>query len=189
VFTRFRAGRTRYRGTRRNTAPDRKAIVRTHKKEGSMKKSLSALAVVSVVCVFLTVGCAQWEGLSSNTKTGAGIGAAAGGILGALIDSNQPWRGAIIGAAAGAAAGGWIAERTDKNVPAADSNSAVIDQASREAARQNATIKYSRTTENGVNEEVIATPISRSGNYRTVNIKYYRDGRLITSENREVKIS
>lgn len=89
----------------------------------------------------------------------AGIGAVSGGILGALIDSNQPWRGAIIGAAAGAAAGGWIAERTDKNVPAADSNSAVIDQASREATRQNATIKYSRTTENGVNEEVIATPI------------------------------
>jgi uncharacterized protein YcfJ len=112
-----------------------------------------------------------------------------GGILGALIDSNQPWRGAIIGAAAGAVAGGWIAEKTDKDVPAADSNTAVIDQAAREAAQQNATIKYSRTTENGVNEEVIATPISRSGNYRTVNIKYYRDGSLITSETREVMIS
>jgi hypothetical protein len=193
LFTRFRAVRIRHRGTRRNTAPDREAIVRTHKKEESMKKSLSTLAVVSVVSIFLTVGCAQWEGLSSNTKTGAGIGAVSGGILGALLDSNQPWRGAIIGAAAGAAAGGWIGGRTDgrtdNNVPAADSNSEVIDQAAREAARQNATIKYSRTTENGVNEEVIATPISRSGNYRTVNIKYYRDGRLITSENREVNIS
>jgi uncharacterized protein YcfJ len=162
-------------------------------KEESMKKSLSALAVVSVVSVFLTVGCAQWEEMSSNTKTGAGIGAVSGGVLGALIDSNQPWRGAIIGAAAGAAAGGWIGGRTDgrtdNNVPAADSNSEVIDQAAREAARQNATIRYSRTTENGVNEEVIATPISRSGNYRTVSLKYYRDGRLITSETREVEIS
>jgi len=136
-------------------------------------------------------GCATWEGLSPSTKTGAGIGAAAGGILGALLDSNHPWRGAIIGAAAGAAAGGWIGSTTDKTVsaPVVNSNDAVINQAAKEAAKQNAVVKYSRTTESGINEEVIATPISLQGNIRTVNIKYYQNGKLISSETREVSIT
>ena len=151
---------------------------------------MKGLMVVAVASVLLLGGCATWEGLSPNTKTGAEIGVVSGGILGALIDSNQPWRGAVIGAAAGAAAGGWIGNTTDKHVsaPVVNSNAAVIDQAAREAATQNATVKYSRTTEDGVNEEVIATPISRNGNIRTVNIKYYQNGRLISSENREVSV-
>src|SRR5450830_412994 len=151
---------------------------------------MKGLMVIAVAGVLLS-GCATWEGLSPNTKTGAGIGAVSGGILGALIDSNQPWRGAIIGAAAGAAAGGWIGSTTDKNkvsAPVVDSNAAVIDQAAREAATKNATVKYSRTTENGIKEEVIATPISRNGNIRRVNIKYYQNGRLISSETREVSV-
>ena len=151
---------------------------------------MKGLMVVAVASVLLFGGCATWDGLSPNTKTGAEIGVVSGGILGALIDSNQPWRGAVIGAAAGAAAGGWIGNTTDKTVsaPVVNSNAAVIDQAAREAATQNATIKYSRTTEGGINEEVVAKPISRSGNIRTVNIKYYQNGRLISSENREVSI-
>ena len=149
-------------------------------------KGLMVIAVASV----LLGGCATWQGLSPNTKTGAEIGVVSGGILGALIDSNQPWRGAVIGAAAGAAAGGWIGSTTDKTVstPVVNSNAAVIDQAAREAARQNVTVQYSRTTEDGINEKVIATPISRNGNIRTVNIKYYQNGRLISSETREVSL-
>ena len=149
---------------------------------------MRGLMVIAVACVLLG-GCATWDGLSPNTKTGAGIGAVSGGVLGALIDSNQPWRGAIIGAAAGAAAGGWIGSTTDKktvSTPVVDSNSAVINQAASEAAKLNATVKYSRTTENGIKEEVVATPISQSGNIRTVNIKYYQNGKLISSETREV---
>ena len=150
---------------------------------------MKGLMVIAVACVLLG-GCATWEGLSPNTKTGGGVGAVSGGILGALIDSNQPWRGAVIGAAAGAAAGGWIGSTTDKTVsaPVVNSNDAVIDQAAREAAKQNATVQYSRTTEDGINEKVIATPISRSGNIRTVNIKYYQNGKLISTENREVSV-
>lgn len=151
---------------------------------------MKGLMVIAIVCVLLG-GCATWEGLSPNTKTGAEIGVVSGGILGALIDSNRPWRGAIIGAAAGAAAGGWIGSTTDKktvSAPTVNSNAAVINQAAKEAATQNATVKYSRTTEDGINEEVVATPISRSGNIRTVNIKYYQNGKLISSETREVSI-
>ncbi|MFH2068606.1 MAG: YMGG-like glycine zipper-containing protein [Candidatus Omnitrophota bacterium] len=151
---------------------------------------MKGLVVVAIACVLLS-GCATWEGLTPSTKAGAGIGAVSGGILGALIDSKQPWRGAIIGAAAGAAAGGWIGSTTDKEVstPVVDSNAAVINQAALEAAKQNATVSYSRTTESGIKEEVVATPISRSGNIRTVNIKYYQNGKLISSETREVSIT
>lgn len=151
-------------------------------------KLMRAMLATAVAGILLG-GCAGWDGLSPNTKTGAGIGAVSGGILGALIDSNRPWRGAIIGAAAGAAAGGAIGSTTDRDaVPAVDSNAAVIDQAAREAARQNATIRYSRTTETGVNEEVIATPGSRTDSFRRVTITYYRDGRLISTETRQVSI-
>ena len=152
---------------------------------------MKGLMVIVVACVLLG-GCATWEGLSPNTKTGAEIGAVSGGILGAILDSNRPWRGAIIGAAAGAAAGGWIGSTTDKktvSAPVVDSNDAVIDQAAKEAAKQNVTVKYSRTTESGINEEVVATPLSLKGNIRTVNIKYYQNGKLVSSETREVSIT
>ncbi|MCX5642299.1 MAG: YMGG-like glycine zipper-containing protein [Candidatus Omnitrophica bacterium] len=149
------------------------------------------LLVVAVACLLMG-GCTTWEGLSPNTQTGAEIGAVSGGILGALLDSNHPWRGAIIGAAAGAAAGGWVGSTTDKktvSAPVVNSNNAVIDQAAKEAAKQNATVKYSRTTETGINEEVVATPLSLKGNIRTVNIKYYQNGKLVSSETREVSIA
>ena len=152
---------------------------------------MRGLMVITVACVLLG-GCATWEGLSPNTQTGAEIGAVSGGILGAILDSHQPWRGAIIGAAAGAVAGGWIGSTTDKkkvSAPVVSSNAAVINQAAKEAAKQNAIIKYSRTTESGINEEVVATPLSLKGNIRTVNIKYYQNGKLISSETREVSIT
>jgi len=153
-------------------------------------KTIKELLVVTAA-ILLLGGCATWEGLSSNTKTGAGIGAVSGGVLGALIDSGQPWRGAIIGAAAGAAAGGWIGSTTDKKTVSAsvvDSNAAAVTQAAQEAATQNATVKYSRTTENGVTEEVIATPGSRTGNLRVVTIRYYRDGVLLSTETRKLPV-
>ena len=153
---------------------------------------MKGLMLVAVAGVLLLGGCSTWEGLSPNTKTGAEIGAVSGGILGAILDSNKPWRGAIIGAAAGAVAGGWIGSTTDKktvSTPVVESNAAVIDQAAKEAAKQNATVKYSRTTESGINEEVIATPVSLKGSIRTVNIKYYQNGKLISSETREVSIT
>jgi outer membrane protein OmpA-like peptidoglycan-associated protein len=43
-----------------------------------------------------------------RTATGAVAGTVVGGTAGALIDRNNPWRGALIGMAAGAAVGGGI---------------------------------------------------------------------------------
>jgi len=152
-------------------------------------KIMKGLMVVAVVSLLLS-GCATWEGLSPKTKTGAGIGAVGGGILGAMIDSGQPWRGAIIGAAAGAAAGGWVGHTMDAKAvePVVDANADIVNQAAMNAAKQNATVKYSRTTEQGVNEEVIATPGALKGNARVVTIRYYRDGQLISTEVREVAV-
>jgi phage tail tape-measure protein len=151
-----------------------------------MKKLLS----VMIIAVVLFSGCATLEELSTKTKTGAGIGAVAGGILGAVVDSDKPWRGAIIGAAAGAAAGGWIGHTMDKETgePIVQADADIVAQAAAEAAKQNATIKYSRVTEGGVNEEIIAKPGELSGNLRTVTIQYFRDGKLISTETRQVAV-
>ncbi|MCM8769922.1 MAG: YMGG-like glycine zipper-containing protein [Candidatus Omnitrophica bacterium] len=135
-----------------------------------------------VICLLFS-GCETIQELSPKTKTGAGIGAVAGGILGALIDSNKPWRGAIIGAAAGAAAGGLIGYKLDKPHTAS-----IVNDAAAEAAKQNATVKFERITEAGVKEEIVATPVSTKDNYRTVNVKYYQNGKLITEETKEIKI-
>ncbi len=135
-----------------------------------------------LVCLIFS-GCSTLEELSSKTKTGAGIGAVAGGILGALIDSNKPWRGAIIGAAAGAATGGFIGYKLEK-----PHSASIVDDAAAEAAKQNATVKLERTTDAGVKEEIVATPTGTKGNYRIVNVKYYRDGKLISEETKEIKI-
>jgi len=106
-----------------------------------------------------------------------------------MIDSGKPWRGAIIGAAAGAAAGGWIGHTVgEKEDPVIEANADIVNQAALDAAKQNATVKYSRTTENGVNEEIIATPGARTGNICVVTVRYYRDGKLISTEVREVAV-
>jgi len=153
---------------------------------------IRVLAGLAIITLLLN-GCANMEEiLTPKTKTGAGIGAVAGGILGALIDSNRPWRGAIIGAAAGAAAGGWIGHTMDEKatseaVVSADKD--VIDQAAREAVKSNATVKYSRTTENGVNEDIIARPGTKTGNKQPVTIEYYRNGKLVSTETKEMSVT
>ncbi len=151
-----------------------------------MKKLLVAALAVS----FMFSGCATLDNLSTGTKTGAGIGAVAGGILGAMIDSNKPWRGAIIGAATGAVAGGWIGSKVDnktgESIVEADTD--IVNQAATESAKQNATIKYTRTTETGAKEEIIATPGALSGKLRTVTVQYFRDGKLISTETRQVAV-
>ena len=151
---------------------------------------MKRILLVVLVTSFLFSGCATLDELSTETKKGAGIGAVTGGILGAVIDSDKPWRGAVIGASAGALAGGWIGSRTDnksgESVVQADAD--VVSQAATEAAKQNTTIKYTRTTENGVKEEIIATPGEMTGNIRTVKVQYFRNGKLISTETRQVVV-
>lgn len=68
--------------------------------------------------VALAVGLMVFQSCDSlnNTQKGAGIGAAAGGVVGALIGkkAGNTAVGAVIGAAVGGTAGGFIGKRMDK---------------------------------------------------------------------------
>ncbi|HNS32501.1 MAG TPA: glycine zipper domain-containing protein [bacterium] len=153
---------------------------------------IKILACIAVAAMLLN-GCASMdELLTPKTKTGAGIGAVAGGVLGAIVDSNKPWRGAIIGAAAGAAAGGWIGHTMEEKAASEATVSAdkdIVDQAAREAVKSNAIVKYSRTTEEGVNEDIIARPGAKTGNVQPVTIEYYRNSKLVSTETRQMTVS
>ena len=136
-------------------------------------KILKILAII-FVCLLVLNNCAWFEKQSPKTKTGAGVGAVVGGIAGLIIDSHNPWRGGILGVAIGAVAGGVIGN--------------IIDHSTREAASKNATVKYSRTTEKGTKEEVVATPRGTENNYKLVNVKYARDGKTMGEETQKVPL-
>jgi outer membrane protein OmpA-like peptidoglycan-associated protein len=78
-----------------------------------LKNARYFIAALSVPLALLsTSGCASW---GANQKKGAGIGAAGGGVVGAIIGhkTGSTARGAIIGAAVGGAAGALIGNRMD----------------------------------------------------------------------------
>lgn len=84
-----------------------------------MKKTLALLFVL----VLASVGC---ESMSSETKTGAGIGALSGAVLGGVIghnDDEHGVEGALIGGAAGAVAGGLIGNAVGNSKEQAANNS------------------------------------------------------------------
>ncbi len=75
--------------------------------------------IVATVLVSLLGGCQTIdpytrETKTSNTAKGAGIGAVAGGIAGALINKDDRGKGAVIGAALGAGVGGGIGYYMDQ---------------------------------------------------------------------------
>ena len=75
--------------------------------------------IVTTVLVSLLGGCQTTdpytrEEKSSNTVKGAGIGAVAGGIVGALINKDDRGKGAAIGAVLGAGVGGGIGYYMDQ---------------------------------------------------------------------------
>jgi surface antigen len=73
-----------------------------------MKETIASLLLVSITSMPLG-GCANM----SQTEQGAGIGAIAGGVLGAAVSKNKG-EGALIGAALGALAGAAIGNYIDK---------------------------------------------------------------------------
>jgi outer membrane protein OmpA-like peptidoglycan-associated protein len=75
--------------------------------------------LVSILIATLLAGCESVdpytrETKTSNTATGAGIGAVAGGIAGALINKGDRGKGAVIGAALGAGVGAGIGNYMDQ---------------------------------------------------------------------------
>ncbi|MGI6595515.1 MAG: glycine zipper 2TM domain-containing protein [Elusimicrobia bacterium] len=145
------------------------------------------IAGLLLVCLILS-GCTTVQSLSTGTKTGAAVGAITGGILGVVIDSSNPWRGAIIGATVGAAAGGWIGQKIEGRESVAKSKEDVAARAAKDAAEMNSAVKYSRVTEQGIIEDIIATPSNLKGKMRTVTVEYYRDNTLIATETHYVEV-
>lgn len=72
----------------------------------------SRLIAVATVVAVVTTGCASW---GDKQKKGTGIGAVAGGLVGALIGhkTGSTARGALIGAVVGGAGGTLIGRRMD----------------------------------------------------------------------------
>ena len=69
--------------------------------------------VVACCLVVGITGCANMSSGEQRTLSGAGIGAAAGALVGELA-VGRPMAGAAVGAAAGGA-GGWLYDRHEKS--------------------------------------------------------------------------
>jgi hypothetical protein len=61
--------------------------------------------LAACIASLLLAGCA-----TQNQATGSMMGGTYGGVVGAILDSKNPWRGGVVGAALGALAGATIAE-------------------------------------------------------------------------------
>ena len=132
------------------------------------------LIIVGIVVVAILMGgCAT---TSTRTREGAGIGAILGGVAGAAIDKDNPWRGGIVGAAAGALIGGAIGN--------------IMDRAAEEAAAEDRDVQYTRTLDDGSQEIVRATPYgySADGNYKLIKTQVIRNGVVVEENVRRVPI-
>ncbi|MBX6423346.1 YMGG-like glycine zipper-containing protein [Thermosulfurimonas sp. F29] len=136
---------------------------------------MKRLGILGIVLVLLLSACVSTVQQASPEAKGAGLGAVVGAGLGALIDKDNPWRGAAIGAAAGAVLGGGLAH--------------VSRQAELQAARTGRPVTY--RTQAG--EVVRAEPVS--GAYydprtrtecRKVRKRVWRNGQLIEDRVEEV---
>jgi len=128
------------------------------------------MKIISILLVMTLIisGCQYFDRLTTREKAGAGIGALGGGLLGLIANDGNPWKGVLLGSVGGALIGGIIGN--------------IIDYASKESSHRSAPVKYYRTTKDGLNEEVYASPSEKKGNYKEVNVKYYRNGKLTGEE-------
>jgi len=70
------------------------------------RQVITCVTGLAVLSMTLVSGCATQQGYQ-----GAGLGAFTGSAAGALIDSSNPWRGAVIGGGLGALLGGGLTDR------------------------------------------------------------------------------
>ena len=72
-------------------------------------------SMLAAICLggLMAAGCASMSDTEKRTATGAGIGVAAGAVVGEMA-TGRPLTGAAVGAAAGAVSG-WLYDRHKKN--------------------------------------------------------------------------
>ncbi len=128
---------------------------------------ISIVVTVVLMAGFAAVGCGG-RGPSGSAYEGAGVGAAVGGVAGALIDDDNRWRGGVIGGALGAALGGAMGE--------------ISNRAAREASTYQKPVYY----QNQAGQRVEAYPQGNRGNCHVVKEKYYDQGQLVKVVERTV---
>jgi outer membrane lipoprotein SlyB len=133
-------------------------------KEAEKMKKVLALVVI------IALGGLTWSCTPYHAQ-GAGVGAAVGGIAGALLDHRNPWRGGVIGGALGAVAGATLAD--------------ISLQASREAAVSGRPVEYRTNDGRGVYR---AEPLSynEQTKCRKVHERVWEDGRLVKDQVKEI---
>jgi hypothetical protein len=128
-----------------------------------MKKTVSLLTILALLV--LTAGCTPYH------TRGAGVGGAFGGAAGAIIDSENSWRGFLIGATLGALAGATLAD--------------VSLQASRESVASGKPVVY-RTTDGRAIYRADPVEYNVKTKCHKVQERVWEDGKLIKDEIREV---
>ena len=126
--------------------------------------------VCLIVTSFLIAGPSMGCFATPQAYQGAGVGAAGGGLAGALIDRQNPWRGGLIGSLIGGTVTGSAVEMSS--------------QASRQAAQANRPVAYESEDRA---QRIEAQPLPRypsgppteCGDVRTL---YYEHGELIKEE-------
>ena len=128
-----------------------------------MKKTVSLMLILALLV--LTFGCTQYH------AQGAGAGAVIGGIAGALLDHENPWRCGVIGGALGAVAGATITD--------------ISMRASREAAISGRPVENKTEDGRGVYR---AEPLdyNEPTKCRKVEERVWEDGRLVKDTIKEV---
>lgn len=124
--------------------------------------------------VLANAGCVSTIQQASPEAKGAGLGAIIGAGLGAVLDKDNPWRGAAIGAAAGGLLGGGLAH--------------ISKQASIQAAQQGRPVVYQ--TQEGI---VRAEPVSdfyhnpqTQTTCRKIRKRIWQNGKIVEDRIEEV---
>ncbi len=113
----------------------------------------TSLLMAILLCFSMLIGCVPGPSTQQHYETSAWLGAIGAGI-GALVDEDNRWRGAVIGGTLGALTGYGLAE--------------ISQRAAREAAYRHDTVTYyNRTT----GEWVQSDPVYYGPNYATVRVR------------------
>ncbi|MDQ7055234.1 MAG: YMGG-like glycine zipper-containing protein [Persephonella sp.] len=114
--------------------------------------------------VFLT-GCTK------EAYEGAVVGGAAGSAVGAILDEENPWRGAFIGGVIGAVVTGTVVE--------------ISNRAAEECSEYGRPVIY-RCHKCREKVWIKATPVGWAGRCRVVKIQYFRGDKLIKVKRKKV---
>jgi len=126
---------------------------------------MKKLLAISTVTALLTASCTK------QAYEGAVVGGAAGSAVGAILDEENPWRGAFIGGIVGAVVTGTIVE--------------IASKAADESVYYDRPVEY-RCYRCRERIRIRAVPGKWVGRCRIVKVYYYKAGKVIKVKKRKV---